>query len=157
VFELSQPASIVIVPIICVTYNLFLPVAWFTMALCYGEMPGCGTLSLVNRLLFKPPFQRNYDFPTEVIRLCSQHGNTICVTMLHRPEATLTLLVSHGNAEDLNTSYGYMTKLATLLDVNVVGYDYSGYGLSGGKRQMWPIRCNSKTMRWARSNSFALI
>jgi pimeloyl-ACP methyl ester carboxylesterase len=51
---------------------------------------------------------------------------------LTRPGAAVTLLVSHANAEDLNGIYPTLVKLAILLNVNVVGYDYSGYGGSTG-------------------------
>ena len=45
----------------------------------------------------------------------------------------MTLLYSHGNAEDLNISYGWMRRLSRALNVNVLGYDYTGYGISTGK------------------------
>ena len=40
---------------------------------------------------------------------------------------------SHGNAEDLGIIHSYMVELSKLLYVNVLAYDYSGYGL-GMKR-----------------------
>ena len=42
------------------------------------------------------------------------------------------MLLSHGNSEDLNGCYNFMLKLSVILDVNVLGYDYSGYGQSSG-------------------------
>lgn len=44
----------------------------------------------------------------------------------------MTLLYSHGNAEDLNSSYSWMRRLSRDLNVNVIGYDYTGYALSTG-------------------------
>jgi len=40
------------------------------------------------------------------------------------------LLYSHGNAEDLGTSYDYLQWLATNLNCDVLVYDYVGYGHS---------------------------
>ena len=49
---------------------------------------------------------------------------------LLRRGAKLTLLYSHGNAEDLGMMYRRMKDLARVLCVNIMAYDYSGYGLS---------------------------
>ncbi|CAN4081748.1 unnamed protein product [Withania somnifera] len=47
--------------------------------------------------------------------------------------ATSTLLYSHGNAADLGQMYELFIELSIHLRVNVLGYDYSGYGQSTGK------------------------
>ncbi|KXZ53545.1 hypothetical protein GPECTOR_7g995 [Gonium pectorale] len=44
----------------------------------------------------------------------------------------LTLLYSHGNAVDLGHMLPVYRELSRLLRVNVMGYDYSGYGASTG-------------------------
>lgn len=49
-----------------------------------------------------------------------------------RTSSTKTLLFSHGNATDLGATFPMQVVLAHSLDVNVVVYDYSGYGESGG-------------------------
>lgn len=41
-----------------------------------------------------------------------------------------TLLYSHGNAEDIGLIASFLTDLARLLQINVLCYDYSGYGVS---------------------------
>lgn len=51
---------------------------------------------------------------------------------IRRRGATLTFLFSHGNAEDLGMMYGRMKEMARVLGVNVLAYDYTGYGLSSG-------------------------
>ena len=51
---------------------------------------------------------------------------------IRRRGATLTFLFSHGNAEDLGMMYGRMKEMARALGVNVLAYDYTGYGLSSG-------------------------
>ena len=49
---------------------------------------------------------------------------------IRRRNATKTILFSHGNAEDLGMMYARMKDLALVLGVNVLAYDYTGYGLS---------------------------
>ena len=51
------------------------------------------------------------------------------------PEAGITLLYSHANAEDLGSIYPWCKFLSKMLQVNLFAYDYSGYGmaLSAGK------------------------
>ena len=39
-----------------------------------------------------------------------------------------TLLYSHGNAEDLGMIYDWFREVARVLNVNVMSYDYTGYG-----------------------------
>lgn len=46
--------------------------------------------------------------------------------------AKLTILFSHGNAEDLGMIYDWMTFFSMELRVNVLAYDYQGYGRAGG-------------------------
>ena len=41
-----------------------------------------------------------------------------------------TLLYSHGNAEDLGLIANFLTDLSRLLGINILCYDYSGYGVS---------------------------
>lgn len=61
-----------------------------------------------------------------------RHGQVykIPAFFIRRRNATQTLLFSHGNAEDLGMMYGRMKDLAMVLGVNVMAYDYTGYGLS---------------------------
>ncbi|RXH70934.1 hypothetical protein DVH24_015556, partial [Malus domestica] len=47
--------------------------------------------------------------------------------------ALLTLLYSHDNAADLGQLYDLFLQLNLSLRVNLIGYDYSGYGASTGK------------------------
>ncbi|KAF8658484.1 hypothetical protein HU200_058938 [Digitaria exilis] len=52
---------------------------------------------------------------------------------VRQPGARLTLLYSHGNAADLGQMYELFVELSAHLNVNLMGYDYSGYGQSSGK------------------------
>ncbi len=49
---------------------------------------------------------------------------------LLRRGAKLTLLYSHGNAEDLGLMYRRMKDMARVLGCNILAYDYTGYGMS---------------------------
>jgi hypothetical protein len=93
--------------------------------------------SLVNFFLFNPPQHEGYSIRNDIdiIRLKTSKGNDIAATYVDR-KASVTILFSHGNAEDLNSCCNFMHQLSTLLDVNVMGYDFSGYGGSTG---MFPI------------------
>lgn len=46
--------------------------------------------------------------------------------------APVTILYSHANAEDLLDVHDGLVKLSEMLNVNVLGYDYYGYGSTGG-------------------------
>lgn len=45
---------------------------------------------------------------------------------------TMTIIYSHGNATDVGAMYPLQVILSNSLECNVVSYDYSGYGESGG-------------------------
>jgi pimeloyl-ACP methyl ester carboxylesterase len=111
------------------------------MLLCSQETQCGAPSSIVNMFLFKPPVSHPYQFANEVIRLQTSTGNKICATYIERPGAAINIVFSHGNAEDLNTAYRFMQQLSVLLDANVVGYDYSGYGSSTGMFRTCRVRC----------------
>ncbi|XP_010942253.1 uncharacterized protein [Elaeis guineensis] len=69
----------------------------------------------------------------EVRRLRTKRGTAIVAMYVTNPAARLTVLYSHGNAADLGQMYELFTELSFHLRVNLMGYDYSGYGQSSGK------------------------
>ncbi|KAK1319972.1 hypothetical protein QJS10_CPB04g01621 [Acorus calamus] len=69
----------------------------------------------------------------EVARVKTRRGNEVVAVYVRNPTATSTMLYSHGNAADLGQMYELFVELSIHLRVNVVGYDYSGYGQSTGK------------------------
>ncbi|XP_011021124.1 PREDICTED: alpha/beta hydrolase domain-containing protein 17B-like [Populus euphratica] len=69
----------------------------------------------------------------DVLRLCTKKGNEIVAMYAKNPSASLTVLYSHGNAADIGQMYHIFTELSLHLNVNLMGYDYSGYGQSSGK------------------------
>ncbi|CAJ1835749.1 unnamed protein product [Sphenostylis stenocarpa] len=69
----------------------------------------------------------------DVLKLCTRRGNTIVAIYIANPSASSTLLYSHGNAADLGQMYELFSELSHHLRVNLLCYDYSGYGQSSGK------------------------
>ncbi|OIV90138.1 hypothetical protein TanjilG_01592 [Lupinus angustifolius] len=69
----------------------------------------------------------------EILKLSTRRGTEIVAMYIRHPMATSTLLYSHGNAADLGQMYQLFIELSIHLRVNLMGYDYSGYGQSTGK------------------------
>ncbi|CAI9753990.1 unnamed protein product [Fraxinus pennsylvanica] len=81
-------------------------------------------------LLLDPfPHRENVD----VLKLPTRRGNEVVAMYIRYPMATSTLLYSHGNAADIGQMYELFIELSIHLRVNLMGYDYSGYGQSSGK------------------------
>ncbi|KAL0920969.1 hypothetical protein M5K25_007990 [Dendrobium thyrsiflorum] len=109
------------------------------------------TSSMAAKLAFFPPSPPSYElvrepvtglttinqFPhrenVEVMRLPTRRGTEIVAVYIRNPMAASTLLYSHGNAADLGQMYELFIELSIHLRVNLMGYDYSGYGQSSGK------------------------
>jgi abhydrolase domain-containing protein 17 len=89
---------------------------------------GC---SLSDRLIFLPPPVTYPDGP-EVLRIPSSDGVTLAARYLVCSDARLTLVYCHGNAEDLGGIEPRLRLLRDRLHVSVLGWDYPGYGRSGG-------------------------
>nr|ACG44871.1 esterase/lipase/thioesterase [Zea mays] len=69
----------------------------------------------------------------EARRLRTKLGTEVVAMHVRQAGAKLTLLYSHGNAADLGQMYELFVELSAHLNVNLMGYDYSGYGQSTGK------------------------
>jgi pimeloyl-ACP methyl ester carboxylesterase len=67
--------------------------------------------------------------------LNTSRGSRIPAFFIERPNAQVTILFSHGNAEDLGMIYDWFNDLARVLRVNIMAYDYTGYGKSNGVPQ----------------------
>ena len=62
----------------------------------------------------------------------TSRGQQVCVFYISHPEATITLVVSHGNALDAGFFVPFGRFLSRELKVNICVYDYTGYGCSSG-------------------------
>ncbi|KAH7692876.1 putative alpha/beta hydrolase protein [Dioscorea alata] len=110
---------------------------------------GCSVSDLAAKLAFFPPSPATYsvkkvngrlvasgiprDRSLDVLMVDTKRGNKIVAFFLRNPYAKLTVLYSHGNAADLGQLYDLFVQLKVNLRVNLMGYDYSGYGASTGK------------------------
>ncbi|RAL46782.1 unnamed protein product [Cuscuta campestris] len=112
---------------------------------------GAMTSSVAAKFAFFPPNPPSYEVVMEgaaaklkmteveerenvdVLKLATKRGTEIVAVYVRNPAAKLTLLYSHGNAADLGQMYGLFCELSRHLRVNLMGYDYSGYGQSTGK------------------------
>ncbi|TYI52289.1 hypothetical protein E1A91_D12G237000v1 [Gossypium mustelinum] len=79
----------------------------------------------------------------DVLLIDTKRGNKIVAFYLKNPYARLTVLYSHGNAADLGQLYDLFVQLKVNLRVNLMGYDYSGYGASTGKniKKIQKVKC----------------
>jgi len=86
---------------------------------------------LSDQAIFLPQPASYRDGP-EILKLKSANGKLISAVYLPQPSAMFTLLVSHGNAEDLGDTRPWLEDLRRA-GFNVFAYDYQGYGTSQGK------------------------
>lgn len=113
---------------------------------------GLVTSTVASKLAFFPPDPPTYEVYREdgnngklifsglssyknvnVHLLETKGGNRIVATFWRHQSARLTLLYSHGNAADLGQMKELFSQLRAHLRVNIMSYDYSGYGASSGK------------------------
>jgi fermentation-respiration switch protein FrsA (DUF1100 family) len=82
-------------------------------------------------MIFLPPLP-GYSATPEILKVPTNDGEDIAAIYLVNPASTYTLLLSHGNAEDLGSVHSLLPGLANL-GFSVFAYDYRGYGLSQGR------------------------
>jgi hypothetical protein len=73
----------------------------------------------------------------ECVKIPSKKGVHVAAVVYRVPaslvtENTKTMIYSHGNATDVGAMFSLQAIIAHSLECNVVSYDYSGYGESGG-------------------------
>ncbi|MBW2631582.1 MAG: alpha/beta hydrolase [Deltaproteobacteria bacterium] len=88
------------------------------------------TVLLADRLIFQPQ-TASYTDNNQILKLTTQQGTVISARYLHNPDATYTLLYSHGNAEDLGDIDEILEQFHEH-GFSIIAYDYSGYGTSTG-------------------------
>jgi hypothetical protein len=132
-------------------FSCFALLSWYPRLLIKAHIAALHmSTSIVNSLLFKPPSNHiQYNFPTRILSLNTRTGNSISATHIKRRGATVTILYSHGNAEDLNFCFGWMRRMSRALNVNVFAYDYAGYGGSTGEPLPWNCACNMEWHHWS--------
>ncbi|KAJ8548057.1 hypothetical protein K7X08_021293 [Anisodus acutangulus] len=111
---------------------------------------GSAASTIAAKLAFFPPepsYQVDLDEQTQKLKLLgvpqsekgdvsilqTKRGHYIFSVFVRNKGATLTLLYSHGNAADIGQMFQFFVELSDRLRVNVMGYDYAGYGRSNGE------------------------
>src|SRR6478735_2907859 len=88
-------------------------------------------LFLSDSMIFLP-HPSSYKDSAEILKITTASGKKISAVYLPNPAAKFTLLVSHGNAEDLGDDRYWLDDLRHA-GFSVFAYDYEGYGTSEGK------------------------
>ncbi|XP_031093977.1 alpha/beta hydrolase domain-containing protein 17C-like isoform X1 [Ipomoea triloba] len=139
---------------ISISVNVYIYAHWYAFIdrerLVVVRM-GAMTSSMAAKFAFFPPDPPSYGVAVEestgklkmtevperdnvdVLKLATKRGTEIVAMYVRNPGASLTMLYSHGNAADVGQMYELFCELSLHLRVNLMGYDYSGYGLSTGK------------------------
>ncbi len=78
------------------------------------------------------PHPSSYRDSPDILKISTASGKKISAMYLPNPSARFTLLVSHGNAEDLGDDRDWLQELRKI-GFSVFAYDYEGYGTSEGK------------------------
>jgi len=84
-----------------------------------------------DKLIFQPQFPAYRD-NEKIIKLATSNGEKISAKFYPNPNATHTILFSHGNAEDIGFSDSISDDFVKK-GFAVLVYDYRGYGTSEGK------------------------
>ena len=91
------------------------------------------------RLLLDPRLQvpPHEDSSIHALKIPSPKGVHVAAVLYQVPAArqtpnTKTIIYSHGNATDIGAMFPLQVLISHSLDCNVLVYDYSGYGESGG-------------------------
>lgn len=75
-----------------------------------------------------PPHRPHIESDNDVY-VKTAHGNDILIKTMIKDKSYLYLLISHGNAEDVDAVYSWVEdSLSKFVNVNIVMYEYTGYG-----------------------------
>ena len=88
-------------------------------------------LFLSDSMIFLP-HPSSYQDSAEILKITTASGKNISAVYLPNPSAKFTLLVSHGNAEDLGDDKYWLDSFRHA-GFSVFAYDYEGYGTSEGR------------------------
>ena len=81
--------------------------------------------------MFKAP-RPSYQFGKDILKIKTQDGATISALYLPNKNAAYTVLISHGNSEDLGYMIPFLKKFHDE-GFAIFAYDYHGYGASTGR------------------------
>ncbi|KEP66159.1 UNVERIFIED_CONTAM: alpha/beta hydrolase, putative [Hammondia hammondi] len=86
----------------------------------------------LKRMVFQPPSPPTYECDANFIWLTTRRRQRIPAFFIDIG-ASLTIIFSQGNAEDIGMVIKYFTEVSRLWNCNFFVYDYVGYGHSTGK------------------------
>lgn len=84
----------------------------------------------IQGMLFQPP-EPTYQADPNLIWLTTRRGQRIPAFFIDK-RAPITILFSHGNAEDLGHILHYFKSVCDPIRANIFAYEYTGYGCSSG-------------------------
>lgn len=93
-----------------------------------------------DRMIFLPQ-SSSYRDTNDILKLTTSDGAQISAFYLPNPKAELTILYSHGNAEDLGDIKPLLGKLKDM-GFAMFSYDYRGYGTSEGTPTESRVYCD---------------
>lgn len=108
----------------------YLQVAVGAMLFGYVALVGYAWLGS-DRLIFHPPAP-TYAAGPDLLQIPAPEGVTLAARFFPYPDSRYTLVYFHGNAEDLGRVEPQLRLLRDRLHLSVLGWDYPGYGWSGG-------------------------
>lgn len=85
----------------------------------------------LSNMVFQPPEISYAHTRRRNIWLITTNGAKIPAFYLDR-KSSVTIIFSHGNAEDLGMIYEHCVEFSRLINVNLLAYDYEGYGRAVG-------------------------
>lgn len=86
---------------------------------------------MISSLLFQPPDVTYVHAKKHIIWLRTKKDANVPAFFIDR-QSKITILFSHGNAEDLGMIYEWFCEFTKEVQVNLLAYDYEGYGKASG-------------------------
>jgi len=103
-----------------IVFPLFLYICFVLFTLFYSD-----------KMIFVP-HSASYEIDNKNFILLERNGSPdIAITYFKNPKANMTILYSHGNAEDLGDIFSFLNKISQL-GFSAISYDYQGYGQTDG-------------------------
>eukprot|EP01083_Nonionella_stella_P020859 57871_1 len=88
----------------------------------------------IESIAFRPPPKSPKHKYSDLNHFMIGSAHKISAMYSEYPLSELTVIYSHGTGDDLTIIARHMQRIRDVFKVNVIAYDYSGYGLSDGQR-----------------------
>jgi len=103
-----------------------------TVAALSALVPLLLMAAFADRLIFVPPPATYGPDMVGLVRLSTGAGDTVAAVLREAESASLAVVFTHGNAEDVGLAAGFVDAYVRL-GVTVLAVEYPGYGLSTGE------------------------